>query len=68
MFLTDNQPIREKPMSIRAAVMTAPYEPIEIWQLDDPEIEPGGILVETVASEVCGTDVHLLHGRRAGVP
>lgn len=55
-------------MSIRAAVMTAPGEPIEIWQLDDPEIEPGGILVETVASEVCGTDVHLLHGRLAGVP
>ncbi len=55
-------------MPIRAAVMTAPSEPIEIWQLDDPEIEPGGILVETVASEVCGTDVHLLHGRLAGVP
>lgn len=55
-------------MTIRAAVMTAPSEPIEIWELDDPEIEPGGILVQTVASEVCGTDVHLLHGRLAGVP
>jgi L-iditol 2-dehydrogenase len=55
-------------MPIKAAVMTAPYEPIEIWQLDDPDIEPGGMLVETVASEVCGTDVHLLHGRLAGVP
>lgn len=55
-------------MTIRAAVMTAPNEPIDIWQLDDPEIEPGGMLVETVASEVCGTDVHLLHGRLAGVP
>jgi L-iditol 2-dehydrogenase len=55
-------------MTIRAAVMTAPREPIEIWQIDDPEIEPGGILLETIASEVCGTDVHLLHGRLAGVP
>ena len=55
-------------MTIRAAVMTAPNKPIEIWQLDDPVIESGGILVETVASEVCGTDVHLLHGQLAGVP
>ncbi len=48
--------------------MTAPNKPIEIWQLDDPVIESGGILVETVASEVCGTDVHLLRGQLAGVP
>jgi len=55
-------------MTIRAAVMTAPNKPIEIWELDDPVIESGGILLETVASEVCGTDVHLLHGQLAGVP
>jgi len=55
-------------MSIKAAVMTAPGEPIELWELDEPAIEPGGVLLETVASEVCGTDVHLHHGRLAGVP
>ena len=55
-------------MPIRAAVMTAPDAPIEMWSIPDPEIEPGGVLLETVASEVCGTDVHLLHGRLAGVP
>jgi L-iditol 2-dehydrogenase len=55
-------------MTIRAAVMVAPHKPIEVWDLDDPEIEPGGVLLETVASEVCGTDVHLSHGRLAGVP
>ncbi len=55
-------------MSIRAAVMTGPREPIALWELDDPVIEPGGVLLETVASEVCGTDVHLYHGRLAGVP
>ncbi len=55
-------------MSIRAAVMKAPGEPIEIWNLKDPDIEPGGMLLETVASEVCGTDVHLFHGRLSGVP
>jgi L-iditol 2-dehydrogenase len=55
-------------MAIRAAVMVGPGQPIEIWELDDPEIQPGGVLLETVASEVCGTDVHLSHGRLAGVP
>jgi len=48
--------------------MTAPGKPLEIWNLDDPEMEPGSVLLETVASEVCGTDVHLHHGRLAGVP
>ena len=55
-------------MSVRAAVMTAPDRPIELWDLPDPVLETGGVLLETVASEVCGTDVHLLHGRLAGVP
>jgi L-iditol 2-dehydrogenase len=55
-------------MPIKAAVMTGPREKIELWELDDPTIEPGGVLLETVASEVCGTDVHLHHGRLAGVP
>ena len=55
-------------MPIKAAVMVAPHQPIEQWEIDDPEIEPGSVLLETVASEVCGTDVHLRHGRLAGVP
>jgi len=55
-------------MTIRAAVMTAPLLPIEVWELTDPPLEPGGMLLETVASEVCGTDVHLYHGRLDGVP
>jgi L-iditol 2-dehydrogenase len=55
-------------MTVKAAVMTAPHEPMEIWQVDEPELEPGSILLETIASEVCGTDVHILHGQLAGVP
>jgi L-iditol 2-dehydrogenase len=55
-------------MPIRAAVMTAPRAPVELWDLDDPIVEEGGILLETIASEVCGTDVHLFHGRLEGVP
>jgi threonine dehydrogenase-like Zn-dependent dehydrogenase len=55
-------------MPIRAAVMTRPHAPIELWDLDDPPLEDGSILLETVASEVCGTDVHLHRGRLSGVP
>lgn len=52
----------------RAAVMTAPGAPLEVRELPAPRIEPGGALLETLYSEVCGTDVHLWHGRLAGVP
>jgi L-iditol 2-dehydrogenase len=45
-----------------------PHEPIEVRSIDDPVVESGGVLIETVASEVCGTDVHLHHGKLAGVP
>ncbi|NIM50705.1 MAG: zinc-binding dehydrogenase [Gemmatimonadales bacterium] len=55
-------------MSINAAVMPAPGKPMEVWDVADPDLEAGSILLETVASEVCGTDVHLHHGRLEGVP
>ncbi|MEH2403269.1 zinc-binding dehydrogenase [Nostoc sp.] len=51
-----------------AAVMTAPNQPVVVQQLPDPILEKGGIILETLYSEVCGTDVHLLHGRLEGVP
>jgi len=53
---------------IRAAVMTAPGAPIETRELAEPELAPGAVLLDTILSEVCGTDVHLRHGRLAGVP
>jgi threonine dehydrogenase-like Zn-dependent dehydrogenase len=52
----------------RAAVMLGPRKPIEVLDFPDPSLEPGAVLLETLASEVCGTDVHLHHGRLAGVP
>jgi L-iditol 2-dehydrogenase len=52
----------------RAAVMTAPHQPIEVQNLPLPKVEPGGLLLETIFSEVCGTDVHLHQGHLAGVP
>jgi len=55
-------------MTVRAAVMTGPGEPLRVETFPRPELAPGEVLLETVASEVCGTDVHLWHGRLAGVP
>jgi D-arabinose 1-dehydrogenase-like Zn-dependent alcohol dehydrogenase len=55
-------------MSIVAAVMVAPRAPIELREFPRPDLPPGGALLHTQYSEVCGTDVHLWHGRLAGVP
>lgn len=55
-------------MTFRAAVMVAPEQPLEIWEFEEPTLEPGAVLLETVASEVCGTDVHVFHGQLSGVP
>jgi len=51
-----------------AAVMTAPHEPLVLREVDLPELEHGAVLLRTLASEVCGTDVHIWHGRLSGVP
>ena len=48
--------------------MPGPRMPVEIREFAEPPIEPGGLLLRTLYSEVCGTDVHLWHGRLAGVP
>jgi L-iditol 2-dehydrogenase len=55
-------------MSIAAAVMTAPHARIEIRTFPEPDLPEGAVLLRTHFSEVCGTDVHLWHGRLAGVP
>src|SRR5687768_13203835 len=48
--------------------MTAPRRPVEIREFPKPDLPPGAALLRTERSEVCGTDVHLWHGRLAGVP
>jgi D-arabinose 1-dehydrogenase-like Zn-dependent alcohol dehydrogenase len=53
---------------VRAAVMTAPNAPIEVREFPLPALEEGAILLRTVYSEVCGTDVHLHQGHLGGVP
>ncbi len=57
-----------KTKSLRAAVMPGADLPMEVRAFPQPVLEPGAILLETLYSEVCGTDVHLHHGHLAGVP
>ena len=54
--------------TVEAVVMPGPGRPLEKRRFSAPRARPGGAVLETVASEVCGTDVHLHHGRLSGVP
>jgi L-iditol 2-dehydrogenase len=48
--------------------MPAPRAPLELRPFAEPDVEEGSVLLRTLGSEVCGTDVHLWHGRLSGVP
>src|SRR5215204_1429260 len=48
--------------------MAAPRQPVVIREFPRPDLPPGAALLRTARSEVCGTDVHLWHGRLSGVP
>jgi threonine dehydrogenase-like Zn-dependent dehydrogenase len=52
----------------RALVYPAPNHSPEIRRYAIPDLEPGAVLLRVLASEICGTDVHLFHGRLQGVP
>ena len=53
---------------VLAAVMPGPGEPVELRELEEPELEPGSAMLAVELSEVCGTDVHLQRGLLSGVP
>lgn len=54
--------------SAKVAIMPAPNASMINDVVPLPDLEPGAVLLRTIASEVCGTDVHIWHGRLAGVP
>src|ERR1041384_5571822 len=56
------------PRAALAALIPAPHVLVEIREFVEPDLPIGGALLKTARSEVCGTDVHLWHGRLAGVP
>src|SRR5438874_2115637 len=52
----------------RVAVIPKPNSPIEIREVEEPQLEPDSALLDVELSEVCGTDVYLQQGRLQGVP
>src|SRR6185436_9574425 len=48
---------------VRAVVFPRAKAAPEIREFKQPTLEPGAALLQTLYSEVCGTDVHLHHGR-----
>jgi L-iditol 2-dehydrogenase len=46
----------------RAAVITRFNEPLEVRQVQIPQLEKGGMLARVEAATLCGTDVHRWHG------
>jgi L-iditol 2-dehydrogenase len=54
--------------SVLAATIPAPNAPIRLEEFARPTVEPRAALLHTLFSEVCGTDVHLHHGKLSGVP
>ena len=51
-----------------AAVMPGPREAVRLEAIPAPPLEPGSALLDVIYSEVCGTDVHIHHGKLSGVP
>src|ERR687896_1408221 len=55
-------------VKVLAALIPEPHAPVEVRELDEPELEPDSALLDVELSEVCGTDLHLQQGRLEGVP
>lgn len=53
---------------VRTMVMEKPGAELAMRRVPRPRLEDGAALMAPLFSEVCGTDVHLLHGRLSGVP
>ncbi len=51
------------PRTSRAAVLVDYNKPLEIREIEIRRLEPGAILVRVEAATLCGTDVHISHGK-----
>ena len=54
----------------RAALVTKAHGPVEVRDIQIPELEPTAMLAEVEAATLCGTDVHFWEGqiRQEGLP
>ena len=53
---------------MRAAVITQLNQPWELKTLPDPHPQPGQVVIKVHASGMCGTDLHVHHGRMGLTP
>ncbi len=51
-------------MPIKAAVFTAPGQPLRIERFPRPELQPGEALVRVTCCTICGSDLHSIRGTR----
>lgn len=55
-------------MTGRVAVFQGPRQPMEIREYRLPEVGPEDVLVRMRAANICGSDLHIWHGRGPRVP
>lgn len=48
--------------TMKAAIVTAFNQPLEIKQVEIPKVTTGKVLVKMIATGVCHTDLHAMHG------
>lgn len=48
--------------TMKAAVVTAFNQPLEIKEVEIPKVSAGKVLVKVIATGVCHTDLHAMHG------
>jgi S-(hydroxymethyl)glutathione dehydrogenase/alcohol dehydrogenase len=49
-------------MNTRAALFSAPGEPLEVREIELEEPGPGDVLVRVAATGICGSDLHVVRG------
>jgi threonine dehydrogenase-like Zn-dependent dehydrogenase len=55
-------------MTGRVAVYQGPGKPFELREYPLPDVGPDDVLVKVRAANVCGSDIHIWHGRGPGLP
>lgn len=53
---------------MRAAVLERFNEPLAVRDFDAPSLSPGQVLVRMLAAGVCGSDIHMWHGKDPRTP
>lgn len=47
----------------KGVVLVGYHKPLEVWEFEVPEVEPGAVLLKMEMSGICGTDVHIWEGK-----